>query len=447
MRAVFLDRDGTIIEDPYKNGSFDKVEFLPGTIEAIRKLNEKFLVIVVTNQPAVAKELQTEDQIQKSNKKMVDLLKSEGARIDAVYYCPHHPETLYTQNKYRTECNCRKPKTGMLEEAAKAFGLDLNQCWMIGDTTRDIETGKRAGCKTILVRTGEAGQDGKFVVSPNYTANDLLEASDILLKNTNDKQTPTNDAKRPSTQASITQAVILAGGRGERLKPLTDTLPKPMLPVAGKPLLEWQLLLLKNHGITNIIICASYISDKIKDYFGSDWNGMKILYPEESQPMGTGGAIKNCSEWLAAKGGGSSLDENFLVINGDVANLVDFSSIIDFHFSKGALATLVVRHSDHPKDSDILDVNENGRVIGFVGRGQDTKTLANTGLFVLNKEIVKKIPDGFCTLEKDVIVKHLDENVFAYISDEYIKDMGTLERYEKVKQDFPVKMTEAGLFK
>ncbi len=417
MNAIFLDRDGTIIEDPYKGGDFDKVEFLPGAIEAVKQLSERFLVIVVTNQPAVAKEMCTEEQIQNSNKRMVDLLKEAGVRVDAVYYCPHHPETLYTQNKYRTDCNCRKPKTGMLEEAAKKFNLELKKCWMIGDTTIDIEAGKRAGCKTILVRTGEAGKDGKFVVSPDFTADNLLQASDIVRKNT------------------ITQAVILAGGRGERLKPLTDTLPKPMLPIAGKPLLEWQLLSLKKHGINNVVICASYLAEKIKNYFGHEWNGIKISYPEEAQLLGTGGAIRNSSDIL---------DDNFLVINGDVVNLIDFSSLTDFHMSKKCLATVVVRHSDHPKDSDIVDADKNGRIVSFVGRGQDDKKLGITGIFIINKELIKKIPDGFSTLEKDVIVNCLNDSVFAYISNDYIKDMGTFERYEKVKVDFPAKLVKIG---
>ena len=432
MRAVFLDRDGTIVE----SGIYDKlseglmkqsdIKLIDGSAEAIAKLNENFIVVMITNQPSVAKEFCTEEDVKKTNQYILELLAEKGAKIDSVYYCPHHPDTSHVMNKYRIECDCRKPKTGMLKMAAADHKLDLKKCWVVGDHTMDISAGKNAGCKTILVKTGYGGKDGKYNVDPDYIADDLLQASNIIKSKTTDKQTP---------KASITQALILAGGKGERLRPLTDNTPKPMLPIAGKPLLEWQLLALKKHGIKNVIICASYLSDKIKGYFGSEWNDMKILYPEEKEPLGTGGAIKN-SEHL--------LDDNFLVINGDVVNLVDFTSLIDFHLSKKSLATVVVRHSDHPNDSDIVDADENGRIISFLGRGQQEKNLGIAGLFVINKELVKKIPDGFSTLEKDVIVNNLNDKIFAHISNDYIKDMGTFERYEKVKKDFPSKLEEVG---
>jgi len=440
--AVFLDRDGTIVEEGIHdklscgNMHMTDVKLIEGTAEAIVKLNKNFIVIIITNQSAIAKEFCTEEDVEKTNRHIVYLLAEKGARIDSIYYCPHHPDTSHVINKYRIECGCRKPEPGMLKTAAADHKLDLTKCWMVGDRTIDIGAGKSAGCKTILVKTGYAGEDSKYDAKPDFIATDLMEASDIILKHMNDK-------KIKSGQVSITQAVILAGGRGERLRPLTDDLPKPMLPVAGKPLLEWHMLNLKRHGVKDVIICASYKAEKIKEYFGSQWNGMKIMYPEEPVPQGTGGALKNAEKYINTNG--SLLDDNFYLVNADIATVADFSSLSDFHLKKNSLATLVVRRTEHPKDSDVLDVDENYRVIGFIGKGQEMKNLGNTGIFAINRKLLSKIPEGFSILEKDVISKNLDLPIFAFITDNYTRDMGTMERYEIVKMDFPIVLRGANL--
>jgi histidinol-phosphate phosphatase family protein len=112
------------------------------------------------------------------------MLADKGAHIDAVFYCPHHPETHHPEAndpKYRTECACRKPKTGMLEQASKRFGIPPARCFIIGDSSRDLQTGKNFGCKSILVLTGYAGKDGKFDARPDYVCAGLKEAAELVV--------------------------------------------------------------------------------------------------------------------------------------------------------------------------------------------------------------------------------------------------------------------------
>lgn len=182
QRAVFLDRDGTIIEEVGLITSIDEIKIYPYSINAIKKLNSLgFLIIIVTNQPQVARGLCTEKDIVLLNNFIKDFFATHGAMIHKIYYCPHHPEKKYGGNlKYRIPCICRKPKPGMLLKACSDFNIDLKKSFMIGDTTRDISAGKNAGCKTILVKTGYAGNDNICNVVPDYICKDVLEAANLI---------------------------------------------------------------------------------------------------------------------------------------------------------------------------------------------------------------------------------------------------------------------------
>ncbi len=179
--AVFLDRDGVINEEMDLLYRPDQLHLLPGVGNAIHQLNDHAIkAIVVTNQPVVARGLCTEQDIEKIHEALQRMLAEEGACLDAIYFCPHHENADLP--KYRKDCPNRKPHIGMLEEAARAFNLDLQQCFLIGDRTVDIQTGVNAGSKTILVKTGYGGQDGKYQAQPDYVCKDLQEAVDIVLK-------------------------------------------------------------------------------------------------------------------------------------------------------------------------------------------------------------------------------------------------------------------------
>ncbi len=421
MRAFFLDRDGVIVEDP-AFVKVDRLRILARAVEGIKKLNQLGLVIVVTNQPAIARNVLTENELAILHEKMKQEFKEVGAKIDAIYYCPHHPERNHSDiapgvMKYRIECQCRKPKIGLLERAAKDFSLDLNKCFIIGDTSRDIKAGAEAGCQTILLKTGYGGTDNKYKVAPDFVAEDLEEAADLIEINLKLK------------------ALILAGGRGERMRQLTDKLPKPMLPVAGKPVIQHQIELLRKHGIIKIVIAGHYLFEVIKNYFGSGEKfGVEIEYCDEEIPLGTGGAIRNAERFLSEV-------ESFVVLSGDVMTEIDIKSLFQFHKNKKALATLVLRHTDHPYDSDIVEVDRDGRVKKIIGKGQKKSDTANTGNFVFQKEILNFIPKGFCIIEKDVLSQLCDsENIYGYLASEYTKDMGTPERYENVKKYFENKL-------
>lgn len=162
QKAIFLDRDGTINKYVGFLRNIDEFELIPGVAEAIRKINASgYLAIVVTNQPVIARGEVTVPELQLIHNKMETLLGAEGAYMDAIYYCPHHPHKGYEGEipELKIDCDCRKPKPGMLLKAAKDFNIDLSNSRMIGDGENDIKAGKAAGCKTALIGKGEYGQD------------------------------------------------------------------------------------------------------------------------------------------------------------------------------------------------------------------------------------------------------------------------------------------------
>ena len=162
QKAIFLDRDGTINKYVGFLRNTDEFELIPGVTEAIKKINSSgYLAIVVTNQPVIARGEVTVSELQLIHNMMETLLGAEGAYLDAIYYCPHHPHKGYEGEipELKIDCDCRKPKPGMLLKAAKDCNIDLNQSWMIGDGENDIKAGKAAGCKTALIGEGEYGQD------------------------------------------------------------------------------------------------------------------------------------------------------------------------------------------------------------------------------------------------------------------------------------------------
>lgn len=162
QKAIFLDRDGTINKYVGFLRHIDQFELIDGAAEAIKKINNSgYLAIVVTNQPVVARGEVTFEELEQIHNKMETLLGLEGVYLDAIYYCPHHPHKGYEGEipELKIDCSCRKPKPGMLLQAAKDFNIDLSRSWMIGDSENDIKAGKAADCKTALVGSEPFGQD------------------------------------------------------------------------------------------------------------------------------------------------------------------------------------------------------------------------------------------------------------------------------------------------
>lgn len=164
QKAIFMDRDGTINRYVGFLRNINEFELLPGVADAIKRINESgYLAIVVTNQPVIARGEVTIPELTEIHNKMETQLGAEGAYLDAIYYCPHHPHKGYEGEvpELKKDCDCRKPKPGMLLKAAEDFNIDLSQSWMIGDGESDIKAGKAAGCKTALIGNAEFGGLGQ----------------------------------------------------------------------------------------------------------------------------------------------------------------------------------------------------------------------------------------------------------------------------------------------
>lgn len=162
QKAIFLDRDGTINKYVGFLRNIDDFELLPGAAEAIRKINESGnLAIVITNQPVIARGEVTWEQMKEIHNKMETLLGKEGAYLDSIYFCPHHPDKGFEGeiSELKIDCDCRKPKPGLFFRAAKDFNIDLSESWMVGDGKNDVLAGKNAGCKTALIGLEDFGQD------------------------------------------------------------------------------------------------------------------------------------------------------------------------------------------------------------------------------------------------------------------------------------------------
>lgn len=181
-RAVFLDRDGVITQEPpYYAHRLSQLKLISKSADAIRLLNENgFVVIIASNQSGIARGYYREEDAILFSQAMKENLAKGGAYIDAIYYCPHHPEAGI--DRFRVDCNCRKPKPGMLIRAKEELNIDLKQSYIVGDKLSDIEAGKGAGCKTIMVRTGHGAEELKSnQIECDYVADDLYDAVEHIL--------------------------------------------------------------------------------------------------------------------------------------------------------------------------------------------------------------------------------------------------------------------------
>lgn len=184
QKCIFLDRDGTV---NVKNGlvdTEDKLFLEDCAIEAIRKINQSgYLAILVTNQPVVAKGMCTMEEVRNIHRKLTTLLGEGGAFLDDIAFCPHHPDKGFPGERpeFKFDCDCRKPRTGLLTRFVERYHISLKDSWMVGDTTRDMLTGNNAGTHTALVLTGDAGKDGKYQPEIEMISPNLLEAVEKII--------------------------------------------------------------------------------------------------------------------------------------------------------------------------------------------------------------------------------------------------------------------------
>ena len=186
--AVFLDRDGTLNDDrPFINCAAN-LELLPGAGAALRRLRDAgFLLIVVTNQPVIARGEATWAVMADIHRKLEWELGKAGAYVDAIYLCPHHPDAGFPGEvpALKIACDCRKPATGLIDQACRDFAIDRAASWMVGDSTRDVELARRAGLRSVLVRTGNGGEDGRYPeVRPDHVAAHIAAAAELIAATT-----------------------------------------------------------------------------------------------------------------------------------------------------------------------------------------------------------------------------------------------------------------------
>ena len=229
------------------------------------------------------------------------------------------------------------------------------------------------------------------------------------------------------------KAVIMAGGEGTRLRPLTCSKPKPMVPVANKPVMEHIIELLKKHGLKDIAVTLQYMPDLIREYFGDGTSfGLKMKYFVEQKPLGTAGSVKNAEDFL---------DDTFLVISGDALTDIDLEKAIAFHRDRGAMATMILKRVDIPLEYGVVVTDDDGRIIRFLekpGWGEVFSDTANTGIYILSPDIFNYIErNEIFDFSKDLFPILLKEKkpMFGYITDDYWCDIGDLGAYMQAHSD------------
>lgn len=225
----------------------------------------------------------------------------------------------------------------------------------------------------------------------------------------------------------------MAGGEGTRLRPLTSNQPKPMLPMANRPMMEHVVRLLRQHGITDIVVTVAFMASAVRNYFGDGSElDVRMVYATEETPLGTAGSVRNAHE---------ELSDRFVVISGDVLTDLDIPSVIAFHENKGAMATLALHRVQNPLEFGIVISKEDGSIDRFLEKptwGQVFSDTINTGIYVLEPEIFDYIPEGRpVDFSNEVFPAVLDSGhpIYGYVADGYWEDVGTTEAYLRAHQD------------
>jgi mannose-1-phosphate guanylyltransferase/phosphomannomutase len=229
------------------------------------------------------------------------------------------------------------------------------------------------------------------------------------------------------------KAVIMAGGEGTRLRPLTSNQPKPMMPLVNRPMMEHIVGLLREHGFDEIVVTIAFLGNAIRTYFGDGEEfGVRMVYATEETPLGTAGSVRNAM---------AELDERFLVISGDVLTDIDLSEVMRFHEEKGALATITLKPMENPLEFGIVITRDDGSIERFLEKptwGQVFSDTINTGIYVFEPEIFDYIAaDRPVDFSEDVFPAILEASkpMFGFVTDDYWEDVGTLEAYVKAHHD------------
>jgi mannose-1-phosphate guanylyltransferase/phosphomannomutase len=230
------------------------------------------------------------------------------------------------------------------------------------------------------------------------------------------------------------KAVVMAGGEGTRLRPMTSGMPKPLLPIVNRPVMEHVLRLLRRHGFTEVVVTVQFLASLVRNYFGDGEElGMALTYATEEEPLGTAGSVKNAEAALA--------DETFLVISGDALTDIDLTRLVAFHRDKKALVTVCLTRVADPLEFGITIVDDEGRVQRFLEKptwGQVFSDTVNTGIYVMEPEVFNYVAAGEpVDWSGEVLPRLIEEGraVYGYVADGYWEDIGTLQSYHKAQAD------------
>lgn len=230
------------------------------------------------------------------------------------------------------------------------------------------------------------------------------------------------------------RAMILAAGLGTRLRPLTHTIPKPLLPVGGVPLIVWNLLLLKRHGFRQVVINLHHLGPMIEQALGTGSKfGIRIIYSNEQVILGTGGGIKQAEPHFSG--------EPVLILNGDTLVELDLEALSDFHRTRNAAATLVLREDSDAASWGLVEVGEQGRILRITGKGlvDSVPVMPRmfAGIHILHPRLLRQVPKGVASSIIDPYVRAIEqgEPMFGYDLQGYWSDIGTAERYAQAERD------------
>ena len=239
--------------------------------------------------------------------------------------------------------------------------------------------------------------------------------------------------RQGAPRGAAVKAVVMAGGEGTRLRPLTSNQPKPMVPIVGKPCMEHALDLLREHGLTEVVVTLAFMPQAIRTYFGDGESlGLEMDYSVEEKPLGTAGSVGLAKERLT---------ETFLVISGDALCDVDLTALIETHRAKGAAVTIGLKSVDNPLEFGIVVTDDDGRVERFLEKpswGQVFSDTINTGIYVLEPEVLRHVPDDRPYDFSKELFPHLLEMgrpIYGHVLDGYWQDVGTLEQFRQANFD------------
>lgn len=375
-KAIFVDRDGTLNHDDY--GYCHKVSELVVYQDAARLVKEfrrlGFLIVVISNQSGIGRGYYRESDTKRFNS---ELNRRLGNSVDAFYWCPHKPED---------KCGCRKPGTGLIERAAKELDIDLGRSLVVGDRNDvDGEMARRLGMGCIIINR-----------VPEY-------------------------------------AVVLAGGLGMRLRPITRSIPKPLVEIAGKPVICHVIDNLVKNGVETVIVCTGYKGPMIKRYLDSHYRGKgvpNIIYSYHKRMINTGTRLR-----FAVKE--NNIGTDTAVLFGDDVNKINLKRMYRFHKQKGSDITIAVKSIKDVSGSGATKISKS-KMTSFIEKPKGGGSgFVNCGIHIFSKGALEHLPDGDFNLTRDFFPEALRSDslgLYAYKSKDLWLPLDTPERYNKAKR-------------